>query len=91
MFKGGKNTTGDMGEDDVSIAAFQSLATLNITCEINPDSFPCKKTRKIRTNIILNPRHLTKGTGKLTYLQPSVKLTSLLVLGGGWYNHQYED
>ena len=46
MFKGGKNTTGDMGEDDVSIAAFQSLATLNITCEINLDSFPCKKNKE---------------------------------------------
>ena len=73
MFKGGKNTTGDMGEDDVSIAAFQSLATLNITCEINLDSFPCNKTRKIRTNVTLSPGHWTKEIEKLRSLQLRLK------------------
>ena len=42
-------------------------------------------------NVTLNHGHLTKETGKLTSLQPRLKLMSLLVLGGGWYNHQYED
>ena len=49
MLKGRENIPGDIGEDDVSIAASQSLACRDFTCEINTDSFPCNKTRKIRT------------------------------------------
>ena len=52
-----------MGEHGVSIVASQSLATQDFTCEINPDSFPYKKTEKIRTNVILRLGHLTKETG----------------------------
>ena len=79
IFSGRENIPGDVGEDDVSIAASQSLATRDFTCEINPDLFPCNKTGKIGTNITLSPRHLTKETGKLTSLQPRLKLMSLLV------------
>ena len=91
MFKGGENIPGDMGEDGVSVVASQSPATQDFTCEINLDLFPCNKTRKIRMNVTLSPGHQSKEIGKLTSLQPKLKLTSLLVLGGGWYNHQYED
>ena len=63
MFKGGKNIPGDMGEDGVSVVASQSLATWDFTCEINPDSFPCNKTRKIRMNLTLSLGHQTEETG----------------------------
>ena len=42
-------------------------------------------------NLTLRSGHLTKETGKLSSLQSNLKLTSLMVLGGGWYNHYYED
>ena len=83
MFKGGENIPGDMEEDGVSVVASQSLATQDFTCEINRDLFLCNKTRKIKTNVTLNPRHQTKEIGKLTSLQPRLKLTSLQVLQGG--------
>ena len=66
MFKGGEKISGDMGEDGVSVAPSQSLATRDFTCEINPDFIPCNKTEKIRTNVTLRPRYLTEETGKLT-------------------------
>ena len=83
MFKGGKNIPEDMGEDGVSVVASQSIAIQDFTCEINPALFPCNKTRKIRMNVTVSPGHRTKETGKLTSLQPRLKLMSLLVLGGG--------
>ena len=81
MFKRGKNIPVGMGEDGVSIVTSQSLATKDFTCEINPDTFLCNILGKIRMNVILSPGHLTKETGKLTCLQTSLKLTSLLLIG----------
>ena len=76
MFKGGKNILRDMGEDGVSVADSQSLATQDFIHEINLDSFPYNKARKIRTNVTLSPRHQTEETGMLTSLQPRLKLKS---------------
>ena len=52
IFKGGENIPGDVGEDGVSVAASQSLATRDFPCETNQDSFPCNKTGKIRMNVM---------------------------------------
>ena len=65
----------------MSVASSQSLATRDFTFEINPDPFTCNKAKKIRTNVTLSPRYQTKETGKLTCLQPRLKLASHLVLG----------
>ena len=75
----------------MSIVASQSLATQDFTCEMNPDLFPCNKTGKVRKNVTLSPKHLIEETGKLTSLQPSVKLLSLVDLRGGWFDNNYED
>ena len=89
--KGGENIPGDMGEDTVSVAASQSLANWDFTYEINLDLFPFNKAGKITMKETLSPKHLTKETGKSTSLEPRQKLTSLLSLGGGWYNDEYKD
>ena len=73
------------------VAGSQSPSTQDFTSEIYPDLFLCNKTRNIRTKVTLSPRHLTKETGKLTSLQPRLKLIRVQVLGGGWYNPQNED
>ena len=90
MFKGGKNTTGDIGEDDVFIAAFQSLATLNITCEINPDSFLCQK-QKNKNKYNSESQTSDQGDREINISSAQPETNKSPGLRGGWYNHQYED
>ena len=60
-FSGGEMPSRVVGEGGVPVAASQSLATRDFTCELIPDSFLSPKTVKIGGSKILRSGHLTRG------------------------------